>query len=157
MGQVRTFCPTRAVTAFSSDFLSNAKARTATPGRPSKVSDAATLLSMPASASQPITLDAFPQNSRAAIKASSSSTAVMINRAARIGNASAKVSSIVGRSDILSDSAWHLDRQNADVIFGAVDAAPLVDGFFDVGNRIVDALPDRLRDRFQHPVIAQFF
>src|SRR5437867_4374165 len=71
------------------------KRSTLTPGRPSGVSASASSHSIPASHLQPITDVANPVILSAAARAQRGDFAVITTRATRIGNASAKVSSIV--------------------------------------------------------------
>ena len=67
---------------------------TAIPGRPSGVSSGASSRSIPASQPQAITEVAKPVIAVAAVRAQRGSSAVISSRVARIGNASANVSSI---------------------------------------------------------------
>ena len=72
-----------------------ANSSTAIPGRPSGVSSGASSRSMPASQPQAITEVAKPVIASAAVRAQRGSSAVISSRVARIGNASANVSSIM--------------------------------------------------------------
>ena len=93
--QVSTHWPTRATSCLPRSLSPIANSRTAIPGRPSGVSSAANSRSMPASQPQAITEVAKPVMASAAVRAQRGSSAVISSRVARIGNASAKVSSIV--------------------------------------------------------------
>src|SRR5437763_507707 len=87
-----THWPTRLARAFSSASRLNANSRTLTPGRPSGVSSGGRTRSTDASASQAITLVAYPDIVRPAVSAQAAVSAVTTARAAVIGNASANVS-----------------------------------------------------------------
>jgi hypothetical protein len=94
VGQVSTVWPMRSVSRFPRLSLSIVKKSTDTPGRASGVSAGASSRSIAASHLQAITDVAKPVSFSAASLAHRSVRAVMISRAARIPNASAKVSSM---------------------------------------------------------------
>ena len=93
VAHVSTHCATRFTTAFWSPSRLNPKNSSARPGRPSGVSVAASSRSMPASASHPMTLAAYPVAACPAVRAHPIVSAVTMTRVAVIGNASANVSS----------------------------------------------------------------
>src|SRR5258707_3889040 len=95
VGHVSTHCPTRRSICLANSFDDTANSSTATPCRPSGVSPAASVRSTPASQPQPITEVAKPVSELAAFIAHAGVCAVMTSLVAFIGNASAKVASIV--------------------------------------------------------------
>ena len=93
--QVSTHWPTRATICLARSCSPIANRRTAIPGRPSGVCSGASSRSIPASQPHAITEVANPVMASAAIRAQRGSSAVITSRVARMGNASAKVSSIM--------------------------------------------------------------
>src|SRR5688572_28187274 len=94
VGHVSTVWPTRSTSLVASPSALNAKTRTLAPGRPSGVSRAGSMASIPASTLRPMTEVAKPVIAVAAVRAHASDAAVMITRDARMSNASANVSAM---------------------------------------------------------------
>ena len=92
VGQVSRHWPVLLATASARDSVVNPNARIEAPGRPSGLSSGDMNRSTPTSASQPITLVAYPQNDCTPASSQDVSCAVTTSRANLSRKASAKVS-----------------------------------------------------------------